>query len=286
MAKVIPQIDSEINVVSSTSSVDSKNDSPKTPFSFKQFKACGPMSFTGEDGPSKMFQWFDAIEVTFRQSGCPENLHTVNATGVFQSRALDWWTAKRNRRGNNAAYGLVWEELKELMMKEFCPHHEVQKLENEFWNIKQVGGDNAGLTARFKQLSIICPSQVDTPEKAIKKYIRALPDCVVNFVQAVKPATIEETYQLAAEINDKRVLAGVFKTSTKSLNPATAIPGADDTALSQASKSTHQNHKRINSSKNNAVVTTPLNTQPCQIAAPNAPPSKRAYTRNHPLCPT
>ncbi|MFS7988126.1 hypothetical protein Hanom_Chr11g01030921 [Helianthus anomalus] len=43
------------------------------------------MNFTGEDGPNAMFQWFDTIEVTFRQSGCPENLHTVNATGVFQS---------------------------------------------------------------------------------------------------------------------------------------------------------------------------------------------------------
>ncbi|XP_022040480.1 uncharacterized protein LOC110943030 [Helianthus annuus] len=39
---------------------------------------------------------------------------------------------------------------------------------------------------------------------AIKKYIRALPDCVVDFVHAAKTATIKETYLLAAEINDKR----------------------------------------------------------------------------------
>ena len=43
------------------------------------------------------------------------------------------------------------------MMDEFCPPHERQKLEDEFWNIKQKDGDNAALTARFKQLSIICP---------------------------------------------------------------------------------------------------------------------------------
>ena len=92
------------------------------------------------------------------------------------------------------------------MKKEFCPPHELQKLENEFWNIKQDGGDNAGLTARFKQLSIICPSQVATPDMTIKKYICALPDCVADFVQAAKTTTIEETYLLAAEINDKRVL--------------------------------------------------------------------------------
>ncbi|KAF5762469.1 hypothetical protein HanXRQr2_Chr16g0777081 [Helianthus annuus] len=132
MTKVIPQIVSEINEVSSKSSVESKSDSPKASFSFKQFKVCGPANFTGEDGPNAMFHWFDSIEVTFKQSGCPENLRTVNATGVFQSGALDWWTAERNRHNNDSAYGLSWEELRELMMKEFCPPHEVQKLENEF----------------------------------------------------------------------------------------------------------------------------------------------------------
>ncbi|KAJ0844736.1 hypothetical protein HanRHA438_Chr15g0705811 [Helianthus annuus] len=116
MAKMIPQIVSEIHAVSSTSSVDSKNDSPKAPFSFKQFKACGLMNFTGEDGPSMMFQWFDSMEVTFPQSGCPKNLRTVKAIGVFQSRALDWWTAERNRRGNDATYDLAWEELREPMI--------------------------------------------------------------------------------------------------------------------------------------------------------------------------
>ncbi|KAF5795762.1 hypothetical protein HanXRQr2_Chr08g0343561 [Helianthus annuus] len=98
MAKVIPQIVSEINEVGSKTSEESKADSPRATFSFKQFKACGPKDFIGEDGPSAMFQWFDSIEVTLSQSGCQDNLHTVNATGVFQSRALDWWTIERNRQ--------------------------------------------------------------------------------------------------------------------------------------------------------------------------------------------
>ncbi|KAF5774952.1 putative nucleotidyltransferase, Ribonuclease H [Helianthus annuus] len=63
-----------------------------------------------------MFQWFDSIEVTLRQSGCPDNLRTVNATGVFQSRALDWWNAERNKHGNDVAYGLTWDELKDIIV--------------------------------------------------------------------------------------------------------------------------------------------------------------------------
>ncbi|KAJ0529188.1 putative retrotransposon gag domain-containing protein [Helianthus annuus] len=197
ITKVILQIVCELNENASKSSEESWTDSPKATFSFKQFKACGPKEFTGEDGHTAMFQWFDSIEITLRQSNYPDNLRTINATGVFQSCALDWWTAERNKRGNDAAYGLTWDELKDLMMKEFCPPHELQKLEDEFWHLKQKDGDNAGLTAHFKQLSIICPGQVSMPEITIKKYIRALPDCVTDFVQAAKTSTMEETFLLA-----------------------------------------------------------------------------------------
>ncbi|KAJ0491956.1 hypothetical protein HanIR_Chr12g0569461 [Helianthus annuus] len=128
VAKVVPQIVSELYENVSKSSEESRTEAPKaTPkaaFSFKQFKACGLKEFTGEDGPMALFQWFDSIEVTLRQSRCPDNLRTLNATGVFQSRALDWWTAERNKCGNDAAYGLSWDELKNVMLAEFCPPHE------------------------------------------------------------------------------------------------------------------------------------------------------------------
>ncbi|KAJ0558443.1 putative retrotransposon gag domain-containing protein [Helianthus annuus] len=239
IAKSVAKAVSDAYENASKSSEESRTNAPKdaskTGFSFKQFKACGPKEFTGEDGLTAMFQWFDLVEVTLRQSGCPENLRTLNATGVFQSRALDWWTAERSKRGNDAAYELTWEELKEIMMDEFCPPHERQKLEDEFWNIKQKDGDNAALTARLKQLSIICPDQVKTPDMVIKKYIRALPDCVADFVHAAKTSSIEETYLLAAEINDKRVKSGFWDKPSKSLHQATATSTVD-TTTAQPSK--------------------------------------------------
>ncbi|KAJ0800983.1 hypothetical protein HanPI659440_Chr03g0111551 [Helianthus annuus] len=124
MAKVVPQIVSELYESVSKSSEGSRTETPKVAFSIKQFKACEPKEFTSEDGPTALFQWFDLIKVTLRQSGCPDNLHTLNATGVFQSHAIDWWTAERNKRGNDAAYGLSWDELKNVMLEELCPPHE------------------------------------------------------------------------------------------------------------------------------------------------------------------
>ncbi|MFS7908481.1 putative transcription factor interactor and regulator CCHC(Zn) family [Helianthus anomalus] len=299
VAKAVSDVYENASKSSEGSQVEAPKDYSKTAFSFKQFKACGPKEFTGEDGPTDMFHWFDSVEVTLRQSGCPENLRTLNATGVFQSRALDWWTAERNKRGNDAGYELTWEELKAIMIDEFCPPHERQNLEDEFWVIKQKDGDNAALTARFKQLSIICPDQVKTPEMTIKKYIRALPDCVADFVHASKPATIEETYQLAAEINDKRVKAGFWDKQTKSLHQATTAstePASAQTSKSSRRKKKKKKKKKKNSSSNKscaaATTAAPLQAIPAQQqhqrSAPviNAPPAKRAYTGPHPLCPT
>ncbi|KAJ0534967.1 putative transcription factor interactor and regulator CCHC(Zn) family [Helianthus annuus] len=131
---------------------------------------------------------------------------------------------------------------------------------------------------------------------AIKKYIRALPDCVADFVHAAKPSSIEETYLLAAEINDKRVKSGFWDKHTKSLHQATA--STVDTTTAQPSKSSSRKKKHNNNSssnKNCAVTTTaaPLQAVPAQQQshhrqAPviNAPPAKRAYTGPNPLCPT
>ena len=53
------------------------------------------------------------------------------------------------------------------MLDEFCPPHEIRKLEEEFWTLKQIGGDNEAYTARFKQLSVLCPHLVPDIARAI-----------------------------------------------------------------------------------------------------------------------
>ncbi|MFS7942281.1 putative transcription factor interactor and regulator CCHC(Zn) family [Helianthus anomalus] len=242
VAKAVSDVYENASKSSEESRVDAPKDASKAAFSFKQFKACGPKEFTGEDGPTAMFHWFDSVE----------------------SRALDWWTAERNKRGNDAAYELTWEELKAIMIDEFCPPNERQKLEDEFWGIKQKDGDNAALTARFKQLSII-----------------SLPDCVADFVHASKPATIEETYLLAAEINDKRVKAGFWEKQVKSLHQATSSTPESTTP------SKKKNKRKNRSSKNCAITAAPQQAVPAQVApVASAPPAKRPYTGPHPACPT
>ncbi|MFS7968795.1 hypothetical protein Hanom_Chr09g00801721 [Helianthus anomalus] len=111
VAKAVSDVYENVSKSSEETRTEAPKDATKTVFSFKQFKSRAPKEFTGEGGPTALFHWFDSIEVTLRQSVCPDDLRTLSATGVFQSQALDWWTAERNKRGNDAAYGLSWDEL-------------------------------------------------------------------------------------------------------------------------------------------------------------------------------
>ncbi|MFS8025311.1 putative retrotransposon gag domain-containing protein [Helianthus anomalus] len=316
VVKLIPQIVAQVHSLrNSRAPEDVKTESA---FLYKHFKACDPIPFTGEGGVSQLLQWFDAIEVTHRQSGCPEDFQTTCATGVFQSRALDWWTVECNKRGISAAYALTWDELKELMKKEYCPPHELQKLEYEFWEIKQDKGDNTGYTARFKQLSVVCPSQADTPMKAIAKYIRGLPECVGDFVEAARPATIEEAYQLAAEINDKRILSGSSLQDPVKLVHQAIIVDSSGESTDGSSDDSHENSPKDpsddsseNSSKDSSgdassgssdeasddtashleVQPNRKRNEPSVEEIPKPEPlrfarvlAKRAYNRSHPQC--
>ncbi|KAJ0908417.1 putative nucleotidyltransferase, Ribonuclease H [Helianthus annuus] len=280
-AKVLPDIVSKIQTDSPHGSVDSKADKPKSTFQFKHFMACKPLEFTGKNGATAMMNWFDAIELTFLQSGCPDELRTLNATGVFREKALEWWTTERNKRGNEVAHAMPWDDLKQLMKDHFCPPHELQKLENEFWNLTQKGSDMDGLITRFKQLSVLCPGQVETAPKTVAKFICCVAPSLTNHLASANPQTIEDAYRIATELNNNCVLHGTFdKVSTKNAHQAT-IDSPNESKPSQQSKR-NQGKKRKASSQNCAVVTPP-NPQPLQTV-PAFNGERKVYTGTHPKC--
>ncbi|XP_022031597.1 uncharacterized protein LOC110932578 [Helianthus annuus] len=274
IARIVPKIVSEIQASSTPNhSGDSRVVQPKpVSFNYKHFTACNPKTFTGKDGLTAMLEWFDSMEVTFINSECPEELKVRSATGVFQARALDWWTNERNIRSNELAYALSWEELRQLMMEEFCPPHEQQKLEEEFWTLKQVGDENLAYTTRFKQLCFIVPHLVLTTERTIRKYINGLPPTMRDTIEAARLDNIEEVYRLAASLNNNRVrdkqVAAASK-PTSSSKPAHQI-----THNNRGKKRAHQ------SSVCNAIT-------PVENPKPNpANPEKKQYTGTNPKCTT
>ncbi|GJW44410.1 putative reverse transcriptase domain-containing protein [Tanacetum coccineum] len=71
-------------------------------------------------------------------------------------------------RGRDAANAMAWNDFKALLMTEFCPSNEIEKLEGEFWNHSMVGADHAGYTDRFHKLAkMLRPTQPATIQAAI-----------------------------------------------------------------------------------------------------------------------
>ena len=70
----------------------------------------------------------------FLLSECQDHIRVRYATKTFQNRALVWWDKEEKGRGTEVALALSWDELKALMIEEFCPNNELQKLEENFWS--------------------------------------------------------------------------------------------------------------------------------------------------------
>ncbi|XP_022033024.1 uncharacterized protein LOC110934143 [Helianthus annuus] len=224
-----------------------------------------------------MLERFDSIEVTFINSECPDHLKTRSATGMFQGRALEWWSNERNIRSNEEAYALPWNEVRELMMLEFCPPHEQLKLEEEFWHLKQVGDDNLAYTTRFKQLSLIVPHLVSTPKRTITKYINGLPPAMHDSIEAAHLETIEEVYRLAASLNNNRVRDKQFGT------PAPSKPATQVTQQPSGSKS---KKRKSQGSGCNAITPAAKPASTPAAANPAAPEAKKQHAVSYPKCAT
>ncbi|GKA76710.1 hypothetical protein Tco_0783171 [Tanacetum coccineum] len=63
-----------------------------------------------------------------------------NNNGNRCLKALTWWNTQVQARGRTSTIGMAWDNFKTLLRDEYCPHNEMQKLENEFWNHTMVGG--------------------------------------------------------------------------------------------------------------------------------------------------
>ncbi|GJW32758.1 putative reverse transcriptase domain-containing protein, partial [Tanacetum coccineum] len=81
-------------------------------YSYKTFKASGANKFFGTEG---------VVESQVEFMSC-----------MLQGRALTWWNTLVQTQGRAAAIAQPWEDIKKLLMEEYCPDDEIQKLESEF----------------------------------------------------------------------------------------------------------------------------------------------------------
>nr|GEZ66836.1 reverse transcriptase domain-containing protein [Tanacetum cinerariifolium] len=106
--------------------------------SYKVFLACNPRDYDGKCGMVALTKWIEKMESVIENSRC-------------------------SSKGREAAMEMTWVKFKALLVEEFCPSNEIEKLESEFWNHTMVEANHAGYTVQFHELAKLVPHLV-TPE--------------------------------------------------------------------------------------------------------------------------
>ncbi|XP_023735806.1 uncharacterized protein LOC111883714 [Lactuca sativa] len=125
--------------------------------SYKYFKNCKPKSFDGTVGVIALTRWFKKTESVFKIYACPEASKVKFAACTFSDRALTWWNGYVKSLTLPVANTMSWEDLKILILTEYCPGGEVQKLEQKLRNLTMKDSAITAYTARFSDLACQTP---------------------------------------------------------------------------------------------------------------------------------
>ncbi|GKB45000.1 putative reverse transcriptase domain-containing protein, partial [Tanacetum coccineum] len=161
---------------------------------YKEFLACNLKEYDGKGGVVVLTLWIEKIENVQDMSGC-SNDQKVKYTA------------------------------------EFCPSHEMQKLESELWNYAMVGAGHAAYTDRFHELARLIPHLVTPESRMIKRYMYGLAPHIRGMVEAMKLKTIQKTMQISGALTDEAVRNGSTKKIKKRGNvgePSKDRSGRDD----------------------------------------------------------
>ncbi|GKD98386.1 reverse transcriptase domain-containing protein, partial [Tanacetum coccineum] len=106
--------------------------------------------------------------------------------------------------------GMSWNDFKALLVEEFCPSIEMEKLENEFWNHKMVGANHPAYTNRFHELAKLVPHLVSPESSRIKRYIAGLASKILGMLRATQPTTIQNKILRDGILTDEAVRCGTL----------------------------------------------------------------------------
>nr|GFA76041.1 reverse transcriptase domain-containing protein [Tanacetum cinerariifolium] len=115
-------------------------------------------------------------EMVFSISDCAKRNKVKFSAATLQGRALTWWNSQVATLGLNVAIGKSWGDMKKMMLEEFFPDEEIQRMEDELRSLKLRDTNIVAYTQRFYELVLLCPEAVSTEKKKVEAYIKGLPE--------------------------------------------------------------------------------------------------------------
>ncbi|GKA10216.1 reverse transcriptase domain-containing protein [Tanacetum coccineum] len=173
--------------------------------SYKALLACKPRDFNGKGGAIALTRWIEKMESVIENNGCTDNQRVKYATSSFINKALTWWNTHVQARGHEAANRMTWEEFKALLVEEFCPSNEIERLESEFWNYTMVRTNHAAYTDRFHELAKLVPHLVTPQSKRIGSAILTVG---ILIDEAVRCGTLSKGSEKRKEVEESSKQGG------------------------------------------------------------------------------
>ncbi|GKF64240.1 putative reverse transcriptase domain-containing protein, partial [Tanacetum coccineum] len=129
------------------------------------------------------------------------------------------------------AVSMSWNDFKFIMIQEFYPSHEMQKLESKLWNHAMVGVGHAAYTNRFHELARLVPHLVTPESRTIERYVYGLALQIRRMVKATELKTMQKAVHISGALTDEAVRNGSIKKVEKRGNvgePSKDKNGKDD----------------------------------------------------------
>ncbi|KAI3494636.1 hypothetical protein L1887_40553 [Cichorium endivia] len=178
------------------------------PCTYKDFANCKPKAFHGDGGVITLTRWFEKTESIFEICACPNESKVKFAACTFVDAALSWWNGHVKTMGLATANAMSWEELKVMMLEEYCPRTEIQGLEQELWNLTMKGSDVTAYTNRFNDLAVLCPGMVTPEYVKIERYIWGLAPQIQGMVTSSRPTTYDSAKRIAHQLTEQAIRQG------------------------------------------------------------------------------
>ncbi|GKD53981.1 putative reverse transcriptase domain-containing protein [Tanacetum coccineum] len=177
-----------------------------------------PLTRHASSGAVVLTRWVEKMESVQDMSGCSVDQKEKYIVGSFVGKALTWRNSQICTLSREVAVSMSWNDFKFMMIEEFCPSHEMQKLETELWNHAMVGAGHAAYTDRFHELARLVPHLVTPESRMIERYVYGLAPQIRGMVAATEPKTIQKVVQISGALTDKAVRNGSIKKVEKREN--------------------------------------------------------------------
>ncbi|GJQ97593.1 reverse transcriptase domain-containing protein [Tanacetum coccineum] len=171
---------------------------------YKEFLAFNPKEYDGKGGAVVLTCWIEKIS-------CSINQKVKYTAGSFMGKALTWWNSQIRTLSREVVVSMSWNDFKFMMIQEFCPSHEMQKLESELWNHAMVGAGHVVYTDSFRELARLVPHLVTPESRMIKRYLYGLAPQIHGMVAATEPKTMQKAVQISGALTDEAVRNGSIK---------------------------------------------------------------------------